>query len=36
MYAMEFRPQDMQGVWRNLESFPRGEKLIKLLPPTAS
>ena len=36
MYAMEFRPQDMEGVWRNLTHFPRGEELIDLLPPTFS
>ncbi len=35
MYAVEFRPEDMKGVWRNLERFPRGEQLVDLLPPTA-
>ncbi|MGH8048124.1 MAG: hypothetical protein ACREKL_12850 [Chthoniobacterales bacterium] len=34
MYAMEFRPQDMEVVWRNLETFPRGEQIVPLLPPT--
>lgn len=35
MYATEFRPQDMAVVWNNLETFPRGEELVRLLPPTA-
>jgi GNAT superfamily N-acetyltransferase len=35
MYEMEFRPRDMECVWKNLEHFPRGEQLIPLLPPTA-
>jgi hypothetical protein len=35
MHAMEFRPRDMECVWKNLEQFPRGEQLIALLPPTA-
>ena len=34
MYAMEFRPQDMEPVWQNLGRFPRGEQLINLIPPT--
>jgi len=35
MYATEFRPRDMDVVWKNLETFPRGEQLIPLLPPTS-
>ncbi len=34
MYAVEFRPQDMESVWRNLDSFPRGDTPIRLVPPT--
>jgi hypothetical protein len=35
MYAMEFRAQDMEGVFRNLERFPRGDASVRLLPPTS-
>jgi hypothetical protein len=36
MYAGDFRPQDMEVVWRNLEAFPRGDRMIALLPPTTA
>src|SRR5260221_2463829 len=35
MYAQEFRPQDMDGVWRRLANFPTPDTHIALLPPTA-
>jgi hypothetical protein len=34
MYATEFRPQDMECIWRNLKTFPDGEQSVRLLPPT--
>jgi hypothetical protein len=36
MYAMEFRPRDMDDVWKNLETFPRGDTHLSLLPPTSA
>lgn len=35
MYSVEFRPSDMEPVWRNLENFPRGSTPIDLVAPTA-
>ncbi len=35
MYAREFRPQDMECIWKNLEHFPHGEQSIPLLAPTS-
>ncbi len=33
-YGREFRPQDMAGLWRRLQSFPPAGASIALLPPT--
>lgn len=35
MYAVNFRAEDMNCVWRQLEKLPAGEAVVRLLPPTA-
>ena len=35
LYAQEFRPADMQAVWRQLDAYPAADAPVALLPPTA-
>lgn len=34
VYARDFREQEMEGVWRQLEAYPSAEAQIRLVPPT--